>query len=1128
MHPASLYVGLKTETSFIGKGEKLELDVIVTDIDGNPVEGVDTNVVMTRMEWGYNGSNWAEEEVDPKECEITPGDKGDQCFFKPKEGGSYKLLATIRDSEGRRNQSEMRVWVSGGEKPPSRTVEQEELQLIPEKQEYQPGETATMLVQAPFYPAEGLLSIRRDGLVRTESFTLEGPTTTLQVPVLEEHIPDFTVQVDLTGSAPRLDAKGEAQASLPRRVAFASGSLTFKVPPLLRTLAVTASPQEPALEPGGETTLDVTVLDAAGKGVAGAEIAVWVVDESVLALTGYKTPDPLSVFYASRGAGVSDYHQRHQVVLGDPQAVAEQAAANMPAGGDGMVAQSAMPPPAPGAASGYAMDEMDDFGAVAEPEAKEMDKTARLSRKKSKGKKDSGGEDAPDQSIAVRSDFSAMALFAPEVATDKAGHAAVTVKVPDNLTRYRVMAVAVAGGQQFGAGESILTARLPLMVRPSAPRFLNFGDRFELPIVLQNQTEKDMTVEVAVRATNLSLADTLELAIPGNAEELVAVAGRKVSVPANDRVEVRFPAAAQMAGTARFQVVAASKKAADASSFDLPVWTPATSEAFATYGEIDDGIMVQPVRAPGDVWPQFGGLEITTSSTQLQALTDAFLYLVSYPYDCNEQIASRVLAIAALRDVLDAFEAEQLPPPEELQAVVDRDMAKLAVRQNWNGGFAFWRKGDQDWPYLTVHVAHSMARAKDKGYEVPQQMWNNVLPYLDDIRSHIPHWYSQESKWTIRAYALYVRHRMGHTDTGKAKKLLKEAGVEKLPLEAQGWLLPVLHAGGASDQVAQIMQYVNNHVTETAAGAHFVTSYSDGAHVLLHSNRRVDGVLLESLIEVDPNSDLIPKVVRGLLGHRKRGRWGNTQENAFVLLALDRYFAVYEKETPDFVARAWLGDTFAGEHTFKGRTTERAHIDIPMGYLTETEGDQPLTLQKDGVGRMYYRVGMNYAPRDLELEPADYGFAVERVYEAVDDEDDVTRDDDGVWHIKAGARVRVRLTMVAPMRRYHVALVDPLPAGLEPVNPELAVSGSIPPDMEEPDRTGGGYWWWWREWYEHENMRDERVEAFTSLLWDGVHKYTYVARATTPGEFVVPPTKAEEMYHPETFGRGGTDRVIVE
>jgi uncharacterized protein YfaS (alpha-2-macroglobulin family) len=112
-------------------------------------------------------------------------------------------------------------------------------------------------------------------------------------------------------------------------------------------------------------------------------------------------------------------------------------------------------------------------------------------------------------------------------------------------------------------------------------------------------------------------------------------------------------------------------------------------------------------------------------------------------------------------------------------------------------------------------------------------------------------------------------------------------------------------------------------------------------------------------------------------------------------------------------------------------------------------------------------------------------------------------------------------------RRYHVALVDPLPAGLEPMNPRLAVTGPIPQDPSA-QQTKGPYWWWYGPRYEHQNLRDERVEAFASLLWQGVHTYEYVARATTPGSFVVPPPKAEEMYMPETFGRGGSDRVIVE
>jgi uncharacterized protein YfaS (alpha-2-macroglobulin family) len=180
---------------------------------------------------------------------------------------------------------------------------------------------------------------------------------------------------------------------------------------------------------------------------------------------------------------------------------------------------------------------------------------------------------------------------------------------------------------------------------------------------------------------------------------------------------------------------------------------------------------------------------------------------------------------------------------------------------------------------------------------------------------------------------------------------------------------------------------------------------------------------------------------------------------------------------------------------------------------------------------------MKYAPKNLNLKPADYGFTVLRTYEAIDNADDVKQNADASWTIKSGARVRVRLTMVAPSRRYHVALVDPLPAGLEILNPELAVTEAIPTDdgaqnssvLEYGSQSfGRGYYNYRRTWFEHQNFRDERAEAFSSLLWEGVYKYTYVARATTPGAFVVPPAKAEEMYHPETFGRTGTDFVNVE
>ena len=95
------------------------------------------------------------------------------------------------------------------------------------------------------------------------------------------------------------------------------------------------------------------------------------------------------------------------------------------------------------------------------------------------------------------------------------------------------------------------------------------------------------------------------------------------------------------------------------------------------------------------------------------------------------------------------------------------------------------------------------------------------------------------------------------------------------------------------------------------------------------------------------------------------------------------------------------------------------------------------------------------------------------------------------------------------------------------MNPALAVTGVIPQDPAA-QKSADPYWYWHSTWYEHQNMRDERVEAFASLVWEGLHEYVYTVRATTPGTFVVPPPKAEEMYSPEVFGRGAADRVVIE
>lgn len=1084
VHPADVYIGLRSQAYFVERGTPIRVDFIVTDLDGKPVSGRPVEIRAVRLEWKVVKGEWTQQEIEPQKCTMVSTNEPAFCEFGTPVGGEYQITAVVTDAKDRKNQSRFTRWVSGGKSPVSRNVEQEKVTLIPDKETYQPGNTAQVLVQSPFAPAEGLLTVSRDGILSTTRFHVdESGSITLTVPIKEEHIPNLNIQVDLSGSTRRTDDQGQPLDNVPLRPAFATGSLSLRIPPLQRTLQLEVLPDAPKLDPGSQTSLTVRLKDANGNPVSDAELAVVVVDEAILALSNYRLADPISSFYSDRSSLLSSVYGRSSILLVDPKILA--------------------------AAVDQQQNSRVAFEAGAAPSATQaLSASEAPMMEDGMMNRDKGASNQP--AIQVRSNFDPLALFAPEVRTGLDGVARIPFKLPDNLTRYRVMVIAVdVGGQRFGQGESNLTARLPLMVRPSAPRFLNFGDQFELPVILQNQTDSPLTVDVAARATNLKLA----------------VSGLRVIVPANDRVEVRFPANADLAGTARIQIAAASGSYADAATIELPVYTPSTTEAFATYGVIDQGSIAQPILYPKGVFPQYGGLEVSTSSTAVQSLTDAVLYLVAYPYECSEQLASRILAVAALRDVLTAFDADGLPSPAEMESAVTRDIARLEGMQNDDGGFPYWKRGFESNPFNTIHVTHALIRARRKGFDVPQGMLDRAMNYLRNIEQYYPSWYGVETRRTLSAYAVFVRNLNGDRDPGKASQLLTDAGLENLSMEAVGWLWPVIDD---SSQLTEIRRFVGNRVVETPGAANFTTSYSDQTYLLLSSDRRTDAILLDALIDDDPQSDLIVKVVNGLLAHRTKGRWGNTQENVFVLLALDRYFNTYEKQTPDFVARIWLGDVYAGSGEFRGRTTDRHETIIPMSYvLNETAGgSQNLLLDKEGPGRLYYRIGLRYAPTDFKLPALDMGFVVERTYEGVDDPKDAYRDKDGVWHIKAGARVRVKIKMVADNRRYHVALVDPLPAGLEIVNPELAVSGSVPQD---PSASSGRYgWWWWSSWYEHQNMRDDRAEAFASLVWDGVYEYSYVTRATTPGTFVVPPTKAEEMYSPEVFGRSASDVVIVK
>lgn len=1099
VHPAARYIGLKLNKNFVQKNESVSLRSVVTDIEGHMALGAQVEIQVLHVNEKYVKGQYTETETEVHQCHYTSGKQPNKCQFEAKHIGTYKIIAQTKDPDNRPTRSTMHMWVVGDAPANTAKLEKDKVIIIPQKDKFVPGDKAELLIQAPFYPADGFVTLQKAGIRHRQPIHLDSSSMVIRVPLTDAEIPKVKVQVDLNGK--KTTASSDSSDAIDSKPAFAGGSIELVVSPYQKRLNVAVMPNKAVLSPADKTTILVQVSDSNGRPIANAEVALWVVDEAILALSNYRIQDPVELFYAPARPGVNEFHTRDKLLL----------TTTLPGENDlgamELTAQTSMP---------YNMESRTK--ALPSALSADMSMDTGLIRM---SKESAGGGGNTAQPIMVRSNFQSLAYYSPALRTNKNGEVSISFKLPDSLTRYRIMAVAADKKNRFGNGESSMVARLPLMLRPSAPRFLNFGDKFELPIVVHNRTNTTQEVRVAVLGRNLSFAQSVTRLTPGTKGD--DSIGKKITVAANSRVEVRFPTTPQNVGTGHLQVIAASTKYGDSATVDVPIWTPATTEAFATYGNTANSNVTQPVTAPKNVWPQFGGLQVSTSSTGLHALTDAFIYLVNYPYQCSEQIASKLLAIVTLKDVLEAFKDPQLPTAQQLRRVVKESVSVLKARQNWNGQFGLWTAGGQSWPFANVHIINALITAKQKGYDVDAQVLAHSKKYLRSIEQYLAHWYSQKSRASIQAYALYVLHKMGDDTTLKAQALLDEHGLKTLSFEAKGWLVQCLSSSKSAKEI--LLKDAANHVTQTARDAHFVTGYKDGQYVLMHSERRVDGIWLEALLKEDVSNPLIPKIVSGLLGHRKKGRWSSTQENTFILGALDLYFHVYEKVTPDFVNRIWLGNKVSDEYAFKGRTTDKWQVEVPMAQLSSNK--ENLVIERDGKGRMYYRIAMTYAPKNLNLDAANFGFEVQRTYQAIDDPADVRRDKQGTWHIRAGARVQVQLTMIAPARRYHVALEDRLPAGLEPINPALSVDQGVP----QSDGTGfqkKTYWWWSRPWFEHQNLRDERVEAFTSLLWDGVYTYNYTAKATTPGEFVVPPAKASQMYAPETFGRSATDRVIIK
>ncbi|MBV1859645.1 MAG: hypothetical protein KUG77_14625 [Nannocystaceae bacterium] len=1152
VHPATVYVGLRSDAMVLKEGEQTRVHAVLVDLKGERVAGKPITVDVLRRETVRTavetGGRWAfsyetrDEEVST--CNITSKAVSASCDITVDTAGTYLIRGSAKDDEGRKTRTETQVYVHGKDAVVwSQSTSR--VDLVPDRSEYAPGETANILVRSPYDEAHGVLVIEREGIAKRFALEVHGGTAALEVPLSTKWAPGVTASVMLWRGRTEIEGAPAGQdLGMP---AAAGGKVDLKVSTAEHRIDVDVALSSKEIEPKGKLTVDVTTKDASGNAVSSG-VALMVVDEGVLSLMNYATPDPLGFFIRKRGGGVW-MNALHRNVLPreagapdqgpqesepEPEAVEIQESAATGRFADVQADDSPMAPPSPSpaAAPGGARRAR----SAPKPSRQKKSSSDLNSLEGSLGLSAAEGDFAFDtaaamgQQVSLRTLFASTAYFAGDLQTDSEGKLSVTIDMPENLTTFRVMAVAIdrAEVDRFGSGDAQVRVRKPIMLRPSLPRFANYGDAFEASVMVDNQTGEDQKVLVGTRGLNVTL---------GSEDQ------KFVDIPAGESKEVRFDMKTEQVGTMRVQFAAMSNAGRDATQLEIPVNYPATAEAFADYGMTEDSV-VRTLEAPRDVLSAFGGLELSFSSTALSGLEDSIQYLVDYRYECAEQTSSRVLPIFVLGDILEQFPIASVRDRASRTAIATRGVEKLFTKQNPDGGFGYWYRGES-WPYVSTWATFALLEGKKAGFEVDEAKLNAALNYLETFtrNGHNTRWGAYHDR-TTRSFALWLlsRESRGADLFGRVW-----AHRDGLPLYARAYLMSAAHNYGKSSERDEILAQLREAVIESPKTIHFEEGRSeaaaaDGLRVLMHSNVQTDAIVLMALLDAAPKDAMLPKVMAGIMASRdpmKGGRWGSTHTNAWALLAASRYYEVVEADEPNFEAQTWLGDTFAGSFSFEGRSMTKQQQSVPMKALQESGADS-LTLAKKGPGKLYYRLGLRYAPQDLKLDARSQGFVVSRHYTAVPeqgktqaDPDAVRRLDDGSWVIKAGTNVKISLNVVVRDRANYVVVDDALPAGFEGLNPRFvtsgaqAVTGTVTTGTASISRHRRWWYPWWT--FDHSDLRDDRMLLFADMLPAGVYTYAYTARATTIGEFLLPPVKAEAMYEPERFGHSSSSRVrIVE
>lgn len=1052
-----VFVDVRSNRYIYKPGETLQLKLRAEDANGR-VQSPAVEVRLLRLE-----KNGGQSVIMKRSAQLANG-RGEATLDGDAVGAARIEVRRPGAPDTEPAYASTDVWLTSDVKPI--TPPNMGFALLTDRAPLSVGGTVRALVVTPTEGGHVLFTIEGQALHAAKAFPLNGRARFVELPLTAAMTPNAWLQV------------GRFEQGY-----FLQQAAVVKVSGTDNALQVKVSHSSEIVEPGDPQKARIDIQGAQGE----VELAVSSVDEAIFAIAPDQS-DLLS-FFSRRPQQLwvtTGYTQSQRAFRPIPHAGPAPLTQSAPENEEREAKAQYKPAPPATKAPSARREANDDFGeaakdkkSTAQPSAELASNAAPAPAARAAGP---GGGGSVEPPVKVRTNFSSSAGWFPQVRGGASTE--VTLRVPDSLTRFRTLAVAMTTGEAMGMGKASFRTEKPLMVRLQSPRFFTERDEVTLSAVVSNRLGKPTSVQVSFSAPGFEPLDTPQ---------------RTVDVPAgaDARVDARYRVVKP--GDVKIQVVARGGGGQDAMELTLPVVVHGSAQRAAFAGRLSDSMEFK-VNLPEQRNADATRFELTVSPTLASVMMDSLPYLAQYPYGCVEQTLSRFVPASIAAKTVRDLGLPQSRVPANLGDMVDAGLKRLYGFQHSDGGWGWWQT-DETNRWMTAYVVYGLSLGRDAGLQVDSTVLERGRAYLTQHLGAALH-NPEEHTWMLYALA----------STGGAPKAgLDKAFANRSRLSKRGRALLALALLSAKDSRARIAVENLDDILKAAQERKEVSA--GDANDIWQTSEAIEATAytLMAISRYDPASPWVKPLTDFLVLRRNGGKWRTTRDTAFALYALSE-LASHEKAASSvgtFIVQ--VNGKEAGRVRFNAGGMD---LSSPL-VLTDSAfrpGENNVVLLRDGTPVTgYYAATFDVYNRDENVKGVGGDVKVARTYTLLGRpsaaSERVTAATEYGMPVESGVRVRVDLEVKANKAVEFLLIEDLKPAGFE------AVAQQSGPEICDFKCA-------------HVELRTDRVAFFLSQIPVGVTKLSYELRAEAPGRFHALPARVEAMYAPEL--RATSDEMRME